>query len=161
GEQRTSVLGIAAIQASFRAACIVMCESAHAIERAGFANERDQRFGLYRVEFFFFQDAGDQFTCVAMAVLHRVDQRQSDFAFLQVAENGLAQLLCGGGEIEQVVDELKRETSVTAVFGKSEFVGVFHSAENGAEARATAEETRSLVRRKLQRVFFGDVHAAD
>src|ERR1700722_13495826 len=96
-----------------------------------------------------------------MSVFHRVDQRQSDFAFLQIAENGFAQLLCGGGEIEKIVNQLKRQPSIAAVFGEREFVCIIGGTENGAEARAAAEETRGLVGRKLQRVFFGNIHAAD
>src|SRR5579862_481087 len=161
GQERASVVGIAAIQTSLCAASIVMRQRAHAIERARFTNERDQSFWLHRIEFFFFQNASDQFARVAMPILHRVDQRQSDFAFLEIAENGLAQLLCGGGEIEKVVDELERETSVTAVFGKREFVGIFDSAENRAEARAPAEEACGLVGCQLERVLFGDVHVTN
>ena len=79
---------------------VVVRESPDAIERAGFVNERDQSFGRTESNSFSSQHASDEFARVAMAVLHRVDQRQRDFAFLQIAEHGLAQLLCGGGEIE-------------------------------------------------------------
>src|SRR5579863_7481692 len=161
GQQRASVVGIAAIQTSLCAASVVMRQRAHAIKRARLANEGDQSFRLHGIEFLFFQNTGDQFARVAMAVLHRVDQRQSDFAFLQIAENGFAQLLCGGGEIKKVVDALERETSVAAVCGKREFIGIFVPAKNGAEARATAEEACGLVGRELERVFIRDVHAAD
>src|ERR1700742_2461819 len=71
GQQRASVFGIAAVEARFRATRVIVRESAHAVQCAGFANERDQCFRLYGIEFFFFQNAGDEFARVAMAVLHR------------------------------------------------------------------------------------------
>ena len=80
---------------------------AGAIESAGIADQCDQFFRLHGIKFFFFEDAGDQFAGFAMAIFHGVDQRKSDFAFFQIAEDGFAELFAGGGEIEQVVHELK------------------------------------------------------
>ena len=111
-------------------------------------HQSDQGFRLNGVKFFFFEDLCNEFAGVAMAVFHGVDQRQSDFAFFEIAEHRLAELLGGGGEIEQVVHQLKRQAGVAAVVGEGFFFGAFESAKDRAESRAAAEQARGLVRRE-------------
>src|SRR6516162_11639299 len=113
------------------------------------------------MKFLLLEDPCHQFTRLAVTVFHRIDQGQSDLAFLQITEHRLSELLTGSGEIEQVVDKLKSKASVAAVVRKHILVLIVHSAEYGAQPRAAAEKASGLVRRQLQGVFFGHVHAAD
>src|SRR6266446_3019234 len=83
----------AAIETRLGAARIVLCERAGAVERAGFMNQRNDGFGTHGIKFLFFQHARDQFARIAVAIFHRVDQRQRDFALFQVAEDRFAKLL--------------------------------------------------------------------
>ena len=92
-----------------------MSEIASAVEGAGIADQGNELFRLDGLEFLFFQDKRNHFAGFAVAIFHGVDQRQSDLALFQVAEDGFAQLFAGSGEIEEVVDELKGKTCVAAV----------------------------------------------
>src|SRR5215472_8853692 len=101
-------------------------------------------------------ESGDEFAGFAMAVFHGVDERQGDFAFFQIAEDGLAELFGGSGEIEEVVHHLKSEAGVAAVVGESFFFVAAESAENCSQARAATEKTGGFVGCKFERVFFAD-----
>src|SRR6266481_4026652 len=101
------------IQAS--AASVVVGEFTCAVESAGFTNERDDSLGLDADKVFFFENAGDECTGVAMAVFHGVDQRHGDFAFFQVTEDRLAKLFGGRREIQQVVHHLECEAGIASV----------------------------------------------
>jgi len=91
GLEGAGVFGEAgAVEAGFGADGVVEGEVAGAVEGAGIADEGDEGFGLHGVELFFFEDAGDHFAGFAVAVFHGINQGQSDFAFFQVAEDGLA-----------------------------------------------------------------------
>jgi len=150
-----------AIEAGFGAASIDEGEAAGAIECARIANQRDELFRLHGIEFFFLEDTGNQFAGFAMAVFHGINQRQSDFAFFQIAEDGFAELLAGSGEVQKIVNELKSKARIAAIFGEGFFVDVAEATQNSAEAGATAKEAGGFVSGELEGVFFGDVHAAD
>jgi len=135
--------------------------SADAIERAGFVDQRYQRLRADGVEFFLFQDARHEFAGVAMAIFHRINKRERNFAFFEIAQHRLAQLLRGRGEIKEVIYQLERQACVAAVLGQSQFVGALETAKDCAEAGAASEQTSCLVRRQLNRVVFGDIHATD
>ena len=81
-----------AVEAGFGADGVFESQIAGAVEGARIAHQGYQSFGLDGVKLFFFEDARDHFAGFTMAVFHGVDQRQSDFAFFQVAEDGLAEL---------------------------------------------------------------------
>ncbi len=135
--ERTRKFGIgAAIEASFGAAGIVLRECAGAIERAGFVNQRNDCLRADGIEFLFFQHARDQFARIAMAVFHRVDQRQGDLPFFQVAEDRFAELLRGRRKIQQIVDELKRQARVSPVICERLLFFTLETAKHGAKARA-------------------------
>ena len=75
----------------------------------GIANQGNQGFRLHGVKFFFFKHTGDQFAGFAVTIFHGVDQRQRDFAFLQIAQHRLSELLAGSREIQQIINQLKRQ----------------------------------------------------
>src|SRR6267143_1599335 len=88
------ILGIrAAVEASLGALRVVLSEIARPVERAGLVNECNDCFRTNRNKFLFFQYSRDQLTRVTVAVFHRVDQRQRDLAFFQIAEDRFAELL--------------------------------------------------------------------
>src|SRR5437879_1355154 len=89
-----SILGIrAAVETRLGALGVVLRQIAGAVERTGFVNQRNDCFWTNGIKFLFFQNTRDQFTRVAVPILHRVDQRQRDLAFFQVAEDWFSQLL--------------------------------------------------------------------
>ena len=96
-----------------------------------------------------------------MTVFHGVDQGQGDFAFFQIAENGLAELFAGSGEIQKIINQLKRQAGIAAVISKRGFVFFVEAAENAAEAGAAAEEAGGFVSGQFQGVVFGNVDAAN
>ena len=96
-----------------------------------------------------------------MAIFHGVNQRQSDFALFQIAEDGLAELFTGSGEVQKIIHQLKGQTCVAAVFGEGFFVDVPEATQNSAEAGTAAEEAGGFVGGEFERIVFGDVHAAD
>jgi|GEM_PF-4980943 len=59
----------------------------------------------------------------AGAALQRVDDGQSRLAFAQVGGGGLAEDLVVGGEVEDVVDDLKGEAEVAAVLAEGVLEG--------------------------------------
>src|SRR6202030_2876235 len=150
-----------AVEAGFGADGVFEGEVAGAVEGAGIADESYQGYGLDRVEFFLFEDARDHFAGFAVAVFHGVDEWKGDFAFFQIAEDGLAELLAGSGEIQKIIHELKRQAGIAAVVGERVFVFLVEAAEDSAEAGAAAGEGSGLVCGKFQGVFFGDVNTAN
>jgi len=113
------------------------------------------------MKFLFFENLRDQRSGFVMAVFHGVDERESYFAFFQVAEHRLAQRFGGSGEIEQVVDELERQARVASVVSERFFFGTFESAEDGAQTGAATEQAGSFVSGQPDGVVLGDVDAAD
>src|ERR1700730_18031856 len=91
--------GGVSVETSLCTTGVIMGKVAGATERSGIVDQRNNRFGSHGVKFFFFQDLGDQCSCITMAVFHRVNEGQRDFAFFQVTENRLSELLGRGREI--------------------------------------------------------------
>src|SRR5712692_10612428 len=73
------------------------------------------------------------------AVLERVDQRQGHLALFQVAQDGLTQLLRRGGEVEEVVHELKRQPRIAAILGQSLLDAVALTTQHRSQPSAAAE----------------------
>src|SRR5882757_3884506 len=103
-----------AVEASLRAACIILRQRTGASKRSGFMNQRNDCFGAHGNKFLFREHARDKFTRIAVAIFHRVDQRQSDLAFFQIAKNRFAKLFRRGREIQQVIYKLKRQTCISS-----------------------------------------------
>ena len=82
---------------------VILREAARAIERARILHQRHNCFRTHGMEFLFLQHLCDEFARLAMAVFHRVNQRQRNFAFFQVAQHWLAQLLGGRREIQKII----------------------------------------------------------
>src|SRR5580700_8630708 len=122
-------------------------------------DERHQRFRAHGIKFFFLEDAGYKFAGVAVAVFHDVNQWQRNLAFFQIAQYRLAELLRRSSEIEQIIDQLKRQARIAAIFGKRQFVGAFKPTQNRPKPRTPAEQARRLVRSELQGVFLGYIDA--
>src|ERR1700730_1572528 len=110
-----------------------MSEFARASEGPGVLNQRDQRFWTDGIEFLLFEDLDNEFASVAVPVLHGVDERQRDFAFLQIAKHRFPELLCRSGKIEQVINQLKSQTGVAAIIREGFFFFSFESGEHGAK----------------------------
>ena len=69
----------------------------------------------------FGEHGADGFAVGAGASLERVDDGQCGLAFAQVAGGGLAEDLFGGGEVEDIVDDLEGEAEVAAVLAELGF----------------------------------------
>src|SRR5579872_5027461 len=115
---------------------------------------------------FFTQHGRDQVAPTRMAVVSRAilqskDQRQRHFAFLQVAEHGLSEFFRRRGEVEQIVDKLKREAGLPTIFGERVAGSQIIITEHSAELRAAAEQARRLAIRKVDRFRFGQVDAVE
>ena len=95
----------------------------------------------------------------ASAILQRKDQRQRHFAFLQIAQHGLAQLFERCREIEQIVHQLKRQPRIPPIFGERFFDMLGLLPEHGAEPRTAAEEARRLAIGEVDRFRLGEIDA--
>ena len=62
------------------------------------------------------EDGTDGFSIGAGAALESVDDGKGGFAFAEVAGYRLAEDIFGGGEVEDVVDDLEGQAEVAAVF---------------------------------------------
>src|SRR5260370_11626136 len=150
--KRARELGIVmGVEASFGSAGIVLCERPGTIERAGFVNQRNDCFGADRIKFLFLQHARNQLASIAMTIFHRVDQRQRDFSFFQVAEDRLAELFRGRREIQQIIDKLKPKASEPPVIRERLFLFPFKTTEYGAQSRTTAKPACRYLCRQLTR----------
>ena len=79
----------------------------------------------------------DALNCLPLArgaVIERVNDGERGFAFAQIAGDGLAKHFFGRGEIEHVVDNLKRKTDRTSVGGKFLFLRFGGTGQHCAEA---------------------------
>ena len=113
------------------------------------------------MKFFFYKHLGHKLARFAMAVFHRVNQRQRDFPFFQVAQHRLAQLLRRSREIQQIVYQLKRQPGVPAILRQRLLFLAFQPAEHGPKPRAAAEQASRFVGGQAQCVFFRHVNAPD
>src|ERR1700730_10625806 len=101
GHQCATVLTVGvSVETSLRATGVIVSEFARASEGSGVLNQRDERFWTDGIKLLFFQDLDDEISSVAMTVFHRVDERQRDFAFFQVAEHRLSELFCRRSEVQ-------------------------------------------------------------
>src|SRR5208337_776454 len=161
-EQRACIFGVAmAVEASFGTARVNEGQAARTVQSAGIAHQGDKFLRLHGMEFLFFEYARDQFARLAVAIFHGVDQRQRDFAFFQIAEHRLAELLAGSGEVEKVVHKLEGQTGIAPIFREGLFVLVAQAAQHATEPRAAAEEAGGFVGGQFQGIFLGHIHAAD
>jgi len=67
------------------------------------------------------EDGADGFAVGTGASLEGVDDGEGGFTFAEVAGYGLAEDVFGGGEVEDVVDDLEGQAKVAAVFAKLDF----------------------------------------
>ena len=67
------------------------------------------------------EHGADGFAIGARSALEGVDDGQCGFAFAEVAGDGLAEDVFGGGEVEDVVDDLEGEAEVAAVLAELRF----------------------------------------
>src|ERR1700688_3313946 len=162
GHQRPTVLTVGvSVETSFRTTGIILSEFARAPEGSGVLNQGDERFWTDGIKFLFFYDLDDEISSVAVAVFHRVDEGQRDFAFFQIAKHGLSKLLCRGSKIQQIIDQLKGQTGVAAVICESLFFFSFESGQDRSEPGTSAEEARGFIGSQTHGVIFGDINAAD
>ncbi len=99
------------------------------------------------------EDGADGFAVGSGAALEGVDDGEGGLAFAEVGGYGLAEDLFGGGEVEDVVDDLEGEAEVAAVFAELGFdlVGVAEVVL-GVMAAPSCMETlkRQAVLRKMR-----------
>ena len=67
------------------------------------------------------EDGADGFAVGAGAALEGVNDGEGGLAFAEVAGDGLAEDVFGGGEVEDVVDDLEGEAEVAAVLAELRF----------------------------------------
>src|ERR1700693_3771157 len=82
------------VQASLGPSRIIVSKFASASEGSGIVNQGTQRLWTDGNKFLFFEDLGNEFASVTVPVFHRVNKRQRDFAFFQIAKHGFPELLC-------------------------------------------------------------------
>src|SRR6267143_787534 len=78
-------------------------------------------------------------------IFERIDQRQRDLAFLQIAQHRLAQLLGGSREIQYVIHELERKSREMPVVGHGLLARIVQVPEDGAQPRASCKQTGRLL----------------
>src|SRR5205814_7812815 len=64
-------------------------------------------------------------------------------------------------EIQQIVDELKRQSGVAPVIGERLLFFALETAEQGVEPRAATEKARGIVSSQPQSACFGYIDASD
>ena len=64
------------------------------------------------------EDGADGFAIGASAALEGVDDGEGGFAFAEVAGYRLAEDVFGGGQVEDIIDDLEGEAEVATVFAK-------------------------------------------
>src|SRR5882724_5018823 len=144
GQQRSRVLRISLpVDAGLRSRGIFVRKNSRFLQRARFVHQRHQ---LPRL---------------TVTILHRINQRQRDFSFFQIAQHRLAQLLRRGRKIQQIVHELKRQPGILSIICQRLFLFPFKPAKHGAEPRASAEQTGRFVCRELQRILFRHINPPD
>src|ERR1700687_1929649 len=88
------------IEAGLRTPRIVMRKLASPVESTGFAHERGNLLRPNGLKIFFAKHRSHESSALWVAILHRVNQRQRHFAFLQIAENRLAEWFRGTSKIQ-------------------------------------------------------------
>ena len=64
------------------------------------------------------EDGADGFAVGSGAALEGVDDGEGGFAFAEIAGDGLAKDVFRGGEVKDIVNDLKGEAEVAAVFAE-------------------------------------------
>ena len=87
--------------------------------------------------------AEDGFDLAALgggATLERMNDGHGGFAFAQIAGHWLAQDAFGGGEVEDIVDNLEGHAEIASVLAEALFLGCGGAAENAASPHADGEQ---------------------
>ena len=98
----------------------------------------------YAVEGAVAQDGLDLGAFFRSAALERMDHGHRDFAFAQIAGDGLAEHIFRGGEVEHIVDDLEGHAEVASVLAERGFLLGSGAAEDGAQAHADGEQACRL-----------------
>jgi hypothetical protein len=98
---------------------------------------------------------------ILRAIAQRENERKGDFAFLQIAQDGLAEFFGGGGEIEEVVNELEGEAGLMAVFGEGAADRIVAICEDGAKFGATAKKAGGFAIGKVGGFRLGEINAIE
>ena len=90
-----------------------------------------------------------------------VNQRQRDFTFSQVAADWLPKDRLRGGEVEDIVHQLKRHSQVPGEITQAGFLFFAGSSDDGSQAGADGEQAGRLAIHQVHVVSFGDGNPAD
>ncbi len=90
------------------------------------------------------------------AMLQRVQHRPGRLALAQIAGHRLAQHFFGGGQVEHIIDNLKRHTEISAVVGQLLLIGLARLGQDSAQLHAYGEQARRLAEDQLEVLFDGD-----
>ena len=102
------------------------------------------------------EDGADGFAVGAGAALEGVNDGQGGFAFAEVAGDGFAEDFFGGGEVEDVVDDLEGEAEVAAVFAELRFDLFACFGDGGPKLHGDLEEAGGLAEDEVEVLFFVD-----
>src|SRR5208282_1018734 len=86
----------------------------------------------------------DDFNLAALgrsATLERVDDGHGGLAFTQVAGDGLAEHTLGGGQVEDIVDDLEGNAEIAAVLAEALFLGGGGASQDAAYSHADGKQT--------------------
>ena len=89
-----------------------------------------------------------------------MDERQRHLAFAQIAADRFAQRFGVAGDVEQIVDQLKRNAQAEAVLAQRLLALGADLAEHAADLGAAAEQIRRLAPDDVEVLVFGDVRVA-
>src|SRR4051812_21972276 len=99
---------------------------------------------LDSVEAALVEDGFDYSALFRRAPVDRMNHRHGDFAFPQVTGDWFSQNVFRRGEIQHVVDDLKRESQIAAVFAQSVFIGIACAAQYCTKLHGDGEEAGGL-----------------
>src|SRR5690349_14280289 len=143
--ERAGIFRVAmAIEARLGPLGIVLREAARAAACAGVVHQGNNSIGAHRIKFHFGKKPSDKFSCIAMAIFHRVNKRERDFAFLQIAQYRLSELLRRCSKVQQIIPQLERQAGVSSVFGQGLFFVVLQPPQYCAQTGASAEQAGRL-----------------
>ena len=112
------------------------------------------------------EDGANGLAIGAGAALERMDDGEGGFAFAEVGGDGFAEDIFGGGEVEDVIDDLEGEAEVAAVLAHAEFdaggrvsvefLGFGALAEGRAELHGDLEEAGGLAINEVEVLLLVD-----
>ena len=102
------------------------------------------------------EDGADGFAVGSGATFQGVDDGQGGLALAKVTGDGLAEDVFGGGEVEDVVDDLEGEAEVAAVFAELRFDLGAGVGDGGAELHGDREEVGRLAEDQVEVFLFVD-----